>query len=61
MLSLIMFPYSNPNFNENWKSFLGLNKNRSFLRHILLPSAHQAYISNDPRINGDILQSTLVI
>ncbi|CAG5118143.1 unnamed protein product [Candidula unifasciata] len=31
---------------KNWKLFLGLNKNRSFIRHILFPSTH------DPIGNG---------
>ncbi|CAJ0572736.1 unnamed protein product, partial [Mesorhabditis spiculigera] len=46
--------YRNPyhhGFVENWRNFLGLRRNRTFLRHVLLPSAHPPIILDQ---NGEL-------
>ena len=40
---MFFFPCRNEHFHENWRRFLGLDVgNRTFIRHILLPSSHDA-------------------
>ncbi|KAF8354658.1 dhhc-9 [Pristionchus pacificus] len=39
--------YRNPldqGFRRNWKNFLGLRRNRSFFKHVILPSSHPAFL-----------------
>ena len=52
----MIFPCRNEHFHENWRRFLGLDvENRTFIRHILLPSSHDAsnYFEWTGRVRND--------
>ncbi|KAH7728086.1 Protein DHHC-9 [Aphelenchoides avenae] len=50
----IVWPMANQNFSLHWKRFLGLSRNRTFVRHILLPSAHISgrYVTDETDFEG---------
>ncbi|KAL3092378.1 hypothetical protein niasHS_007587 [Heterodera schachtii] len=59
---MLLFPHRHPRFRENWRSFLGLQRNsrRSLWRHILLPSSHATPYSLNAASAFDEEQQRLV-
>ncbi|CAK5078305.1 unnamed protein product [Meloidogyne enterolobii] len=56
LVNMFFFPCRNEHFHENWRRFLGLDVgNRTFIRHILLPSSHDAsgYFEWTGRVRDD--------
>uniref|UniRef100_A0A914H0S6 Palmitoyltransferase n=1 Tax=Globodera rostochiensis TaxID=31243 RepID=A0A914H0S6_GLORO len=61
---MLLYPHRQPRFRENWRFFLGLQRNngRTFWRHILLPSSHVTpYSTNAAAAGGDEERHQLLV